>query len=197
MLTTVHEVPQQLDEALGVQPLGVHREPEGAERIDGRDGAHALSLAAGRDLGGLPPNAPGAPEDVIGADASLVEKEDLRADAPGAGAQLREHRRLSALDRHGIALVGAPQRLLGGDVQLGKQPTDGGHAQLHAAALRDQGCHDLPSPQPEIETVLARVLAIDPAPNLQFLLWGQSCFGPDVVRREGRSPPRFAAVSQR
>src|SRR5207249_2554141 len=47
--------------------------------------------------------------------------------------------------------------------------------------LRDQCRHNLSRPQPKVESVLARVLAIDPAPHLELL-----------PRRQGRLPPRMS-----
>src|SRR5213593_599747 len=93
-LATAHEVPQQLDESRGVEPLRVDLVPEGAAGVDGGDGAHALAPAARGDLGRLPPQTPRPPENLVGAHPGLIEEEDLRADAFGPGAQAGEHRRL-------------------------------------------------------------------------------------------------------
>src|SRR5260370_4757050 len=79
-LSTAHEVRQQLDEPRAIEPLGVELIPEGAARVDGGDGAHALAPPARGDLGCLSPQSPRAPEDVIGADPGLIEEADLRAD---------------------------------------------------------------------------------------------------------------------
>src|SRR2546427_7555102 len=120
-LAAAHEVPQQLDEPRGVEPLGVDLVPEFAAGVDGGDGAHALPPAARGDLWGVSPQSPGAPEHLVGAHPGLIEEEDLRAGLRGAGAQAREHRHRPAFDRHRIALIRAPQRLLRRDVQLGAQ----------------------------------------------------------------------------
>jgi hypothetical protein len=104
---------------------------------------------------------------VIGTNAGLIEEEDLRADALGPGAHAREHRRRPAFDGHRIAFIRAPQRFLRRDVQLGEQAPHGGYPQPHPELLRDQRRHDLPRPQSTVEAVLARVLTIDPAPDLE------------------------------
>src|SRR6266508_446881 len=192
-LPTAHEVRQQLDEPRGVESLRVDLVPELAARIDGRDRAHTLAPTTRRDLRRLSTQAPGAPEDLIGADPGLIEEEELRPDAFGPGAQAGKHRRGPALDRRGIALVGAPQGFLRRDVQLGEQAPDGGHAQPHSELLRDERPHNLPRPQPEVEAVLPRVLAIDPAPDLELLARRQGGLSSRMFPcREGRgSTPPF------
>src|SRR5437899_1202858 len=189
-LAPPHEVREQLDEPRGVEPLGVDLVPEGAPGVDGGDGAHALTPPARRDRGRLAAHPPGAPEHLIGADPGLIEEKDLRPPALGPGAQARKHRCGPALDRRGIALVGAAQRFLRRDVQLGEQAPDGGHAAPHAEFLRDQRRHNLPGPQAKVEAVLPRVLAIDPAPHLEFLSRRQGGFPSRMFpRREGRCAP--------
>jgi hypothetical protein len=126
---------------------------------------------------------------LVGAHAGLIEKENLRALPLGPGAQTREDLGRPALDRHGVAFVRAPQRFLRGDVQRGEQPPDGCHAQAYAKLLLDQRGDDLPRPQPTVETVLPRVLAIDPPAYLELLLGRQGRRRPRMCARlEGRLP---------
>ena len=184
------EVPQQFDEARGVEALRVDLVPEGAAGVHGGDGAHALAPPTRGDLGRLPPQAPRPPKPLVGAHPGFVEEEDLRAHARGPGAQAREYRHLPGRDRRGIPLVGAPQGFLGRDVQLGEEAPDRRHARPHAELLRDQRRHNLARPQAKIEAVLARGLAIDPAPDLELLArrpgWRPARMFP---RRQGRLAP--------
>src|SRR5258707_9167506 len=184
-LSTAHDVLLQLDVLRAIEPFGVELMPEGAVFVDGGAGAYALAPPARGDLGCLSPQSPRAPEDVIGADPGLIEEEDLRADALGAGAHAGEHRGRPAFDRHRIALIRAPQGFLRRDVQLGEQAPHGGHAHPHPELLRDQRRHDLPRPQPKVEAVLTRVLAIYPATDLELL-----------ARRQGGFPPRMFARAE-
>ncbi len=186
-LAAAHEVRQQCDEPRGVEPLGVDLVPESAAGGDGGDRTHALAPAAGLDLGCLPPQSPGAPEDLVGSDAGFIKEEDRRADALGPGAQAGEHHRFPALDGRGIALIRAPQRFLWRDVQLGEQAPDRRHAHPYFEPLLNQGRHNLAGPQTKVEAVLARVLASDPSTNLELLSRRQRWRAPRMLARlEGR-----------
>ena len=57
-------------------------------------------------------------------------------------------------------------------------PSNGRQTQLDrdAELLQDQLRHDLARPQPEIETILPRILAHDPAPHLPALFFVQLWF---------------------
>lgn len=182
-LAAAHEVRQQFDEPRGVEPLGVDLVPEFTAGGDGGDRTHTLTPAAGLDLGRLPPQSPGAPEDLVGADSSLVEEADRRADARGPGTQAGELRRFPALDCRRIALVRAPQRFLWRDVQLGEQSPDRRHAHPHPEPLLDQDRHNLAGPQAKVEAVLARVLTSDPSTDLELLSWQKRRLTPRMRAR--------------
>ena len=57
--------------------------------------------------------------------------------------------------------------------QLGQQGPDGGDPQPNLELLLDQQRNNAARPQTEIEPVLARVTAVDPAKHLTFLRWRQ------------------------
>ena len=84
-----HEVAQQFDEARRVEPLGVDLVPERTARIDGGDCVDALAPSAGGNFGRLPTQPPGASENLVGANSRLVQEEDRRSGALGAGPKRR------------------------------------------------------------------------------------------------------------
>jgi hypothetical protein len=88
---------------------------------------------------------------------------------------------------------------LRGQAELGEQFADRCLAQSNAELLFDQVGHDGTRPQPEIEAILTRVLAIDPAKHLLFLtrrqrawppggLAGPQGLQPDARARRGGEP---------
>lgn len=178
-----HEVSKQFNEPGCIQAFGVDLEPEFAAGIDGRNRAHALALAAGGYLRCVPAQPPRAPQHLIRAHAGLVQEENLRATAFGSGAKPRKRLLRPLFDRRRVPLVGSAQWFLRSNVELGQQPSDRGHPQLDAEPLLDQRCHNLPRPQSEVESVLARILAVDPTPHLQLLRRCQLVLRPRVLAR--------------
>src|ERR1700674_399953 len=186
MPAATHEMLEQLNELGGVQPFGVDLEPEFAQRIDRRDRAYALPLSAGGHFRGLATQPPSAPQNLIRTYPRFVEKENLRPAAFGSRPQLRKLPPLPMLDRHRVALVGSPQRLLRRDVKFSQQPSHRRHTQLHSEPLRDQRRDDLPRPQPEVKAVLPGILAVNPMPHLQLLRRRELRLWPGVLARPQR-----------
>ncbi len=114
-----HKALEEIDECLRVQLARVHLEPERAQIVDGRDRVDLLALPARAHLGSLPLGSPRSSESGIGAHTGFVEEEDLRTCTLRTNLQERVGRFLPVLDRRGIALVRAPQRLLWRDLELG------------------------------------------------------------------------------
>jgi hypothetical protein len=74
--------------------------------------------------------------------------------------------------------------------QLSQQRANRRQAQDNTELLLDQRPYDRSRPQSEIQAVLARITAIDPAKNLPFLRWAQTTGTPRRKRRGKRLHPQ-------
>jgi hypothetical protein len=114
----------------------------------------------------------------IGAKSRLIPEEHFSA----ACFRLACNRRIGLapppLDRIGIALIGALQRLLRCQAELGQQGAHSGQAKPDTELPFDQLRHNGSRPQAEIQTVLAGVLAVDPTKHLPFLARRQAAGTP-------------------
>src|SRR5262249_23740314 len=110
--------------------------PKSAGGIDRRNGVDLLALTAGRDDGCLPFGTPGALQGRVRAHTGLVDEEDLGTKPLGARLQLGVVLLPPLGDRHGVALIGAPERLLRCDIKFGQQPTDSRQAEFAVFSLQ-------------------------------------------------------------
>jgi len=99
----------------------------------------------------------------------LVREIDVGCAALGSGRDFGIGLALPALDGFGVSLVRALQRFLRRQPQARQHSAHSRDAKLHAELLLNQHGRDLPRPQPEVQTVLPRALAIDPSEHLRLL----------------------------
>lgn len=159
-----------------IESLGIEFVPEAALRGDRGDRIHALALTARSHLGGLPAQAPGAAQYLIGAHARFIQEKDRGAPAFGAFSPPRENVFRPARNGLGVAFVGPAQGLPGHDVEFVQQPTDRRQPRGYPEFLLDQRRDDLARPQPEVKAVLARIFPVDPTAYLKFLFRGKCRF---------------------
>lgn len=98
---------------------------------------------------------------------------------------------LPAGHRVGITLRRPLQWLLWCQTLSRQQRADRGQTQSHSESRVHSFTHDLARPPAEAEPVLPRILPIDPATPLPFLLRGQ---GPRAARRLARREPAIDPV---
>ena len=78
------------------------------------------------------------------------------------------------LNRFRIVLVGSFERFLWGESEFGKQFAKRSQAEFYCKLLRDQTGDHGPRPETDIQTVRARILAVDPSKHLFLLARSQS-----------------------
>lgn len=195
---TPAECLEEFHKPAGIEHPGIDLAPEptfGAHRADGID---LLALPGGFDHGGMPLQPIGAAQIGFGTKARFVQKEDRGPMLAGPAAQPW----VALLEPffHGlrIAFIGPAQRLLRGDVQAGQQPPHRRELEADAKLLGNELRHDLPRPQPKVETILARILADDPTahllalPTVELGLWPAS-----LAQEQGRLPSLLMAAQPR
>ena len=114
-------------------------------------------------------DAPSAALHRIGTKTGFIPEINLRSQPFGPCRKARIGGALPGLDRCRVALIGAHQRLLRRQSQIGKQLAHRGEAQLYAKPVSNQFSNDLTRPQTKIKTILTRILAVDPTKDLPFL----------------------------
>src|SRR5665213_3459154 len=174
LAATMHQLAQQLDEVFAVQGALVRTEPELSARTYRRGSRDRLTLPRPIDDRSVPAQPPRLSMNGVGAKARFVPKQNLRPVALGLLGQRRIRVLLPQGNRLGIPLIRALQRLLRGQLQLRQQGAYRGDAQIHSELLLDQKRDDRARPQTEIQSVLTRVAAIDPAKYLSLLGRGQA-----------------------
>ena len=132
----------------------------------------------------------------VGPKARFVPEENVRALALGSTHDRGVYLVLPALDRLRVALIGALQGFLRREPEFGEQRANRSNAQADAKLALDQQRDDAPRPQPEVQSVLARVASIDPTKHLPLLRRSQTAGRPvPRVERSARKPrPRPAAA---
>jgi len=159
----------EFDEPGCIQASGVDRIPKGSPRGYRGNSADRLPLAADGDDRRLSPEAPGSLQRSIRTNAGLVQKEKVRTPAFGALFQARILLGLPSFDRFRVPFIRTTERFLRRNLQLRQQTSNRGKAQRLLELPLDQLGDDSTRPQPEVETVLTRVLTAYPAANLLFL----------------------------
>src|SRR4029077_14656744 len=86
-------------------------------------------------------------------------------------------------------LIGALQRLLRRQIEPGEQLADRREAQADTELPLNKLCHHRSRPQPEVQTILSRVLAVDPAEHLLFLPRRQTSWASRCRPRFQRTQP--------
>lgn len=142
-----HQLAQQFDEQLGIERARIGAVPEGARGRHRRGRADRLPLAGPRHHRGLAAYAPGLAVHRVGPKARFVPEQDLGTRALGLRSNPRVLLALPALDRLGVALIGALQRLLRRQPQPRQQITHRGETtdrsgqDLHAGARGQRLIH--------------------------------------------------------
>ena len=140
-----------------------------APLADRRRGADALALPRHRHHRGLPFGAPRRALHRIGAKARLIPEVDISLVSLGLPGNRWVSFPLPARDRLGVTLIGALQRFLRRQSHPRQQRSHRRQTQYHAETLGNKVTSDLARPQAKVETVLHRVLAVDPTKDLMFL----------------------------
>ncbi len=169
LLAPAHQRAQQLDEQLAVERAVKGTEPKRSPRTHRRGRRHRLALAGSLHHRGLAAQPPSLAVHGVGTKARFVPEQDLRPLALGLAGERRIGLALPAGDGLRITLVGALQRLLRRQFQLREQRTDRRDPQPEAELALNQHGHDSACPQPEVQSVLARIATIDPAEHLPLL----------------------------
>src|ERR1700733_10932001 len=180
-----HHPPQQTDKKLGRQPTFVGAVPEPTPGIHRRCRADRLPLPRTRHHRGLSFDAPSPAMHGIGTEPRLVPEEDLTAFHFGLSCNGRIAHALPALDRLRVAL----KRLLRRQIEAGEQLADRREAQADIKLPLNQRSHHRSCPQPEVQTILSRVLAVDPAEHLLLLPRRQTPWAPRCRPRFQRTQP--------
>src|SRR5665213_101943 len=165
----MHKLAQQLDEAFAVQPALVGTAPKLPARTHRRGAGDRLTLPRAIDDRSLPAQSPPLSMTGVAEKARFVPKQNLRAVALRLPGQRRIRLLLPQGNRLRVPLIRTLQRLLRGQLQLRQQRAYRGDAQIHSELLLDQQRDDRARPQTEIQSVLTRVAAIDPAKYLSLL----------------------------
>src|SRR4029077_3643067 len=115
--------------------------------------------------------------------------EHLTAFHSGLSCNGRIAHALPALDRLRIALIGALQRLLRRQIEPGEQLADRREAHSDIKLPLNQLSHHRSRPQPEVQTILSRVLAVVPPQPLPLLPRRQTPWAPRCWPRFQRTQP--------
>jgi hypothetical protein len=92
----------------------------------------------------------------------------------------------SPLDRFRIALIGALQRFLRRQPQLGEQLSHSSQSKPNVKLLCEKVCHNGSRPQAKVQAILARIFAVHPTKHLLLL-----------ARRQTAWPPGYRLCMQR
>src|ERR1019366_1400101 len=166
----MHQDLEHLDEQSGVHPPFVGREPEAASGIDGGSCRDRLSLTRHAYDRALSSHAPSRPLHHIGAESGFVPEINLGAALFRPLCKAWVGVALPSFNCSRIALVSTLQGLLRRQSQFCQKLADGCYAKIGPKLVGDQLAHHQPRPQTKIETMLARVFAVDPTEKLLLLL---------------------------
>jgi hypothetical protein len=163
----------------GSEPCRSERSPEdlpveGSARAHHADGIDRRAPNVALHHRRLALGSPCAPHLGIGAKIGFIEEKDLGARGECLALERRETPALPILDGPGFALPRSRQGTLRRQFQLAQEPADSLHAVADAPALPDQIPDDDPRPEAEVESILARVLSEDEAPDPGLLLRRQA-----------------------
>lgn len=170
---TAHQAAQEDHKQVAIQTALVRGEPERAFGTNCGCGNDALALTGHIDYGRLALSTPSLAVHRIGPESGFIPEVDVRLVALGLAGDRGIGLALPTGDGFGVALVGPLQRLLGRQSSPRQQRPYRRQAQRHAKTLRDQLPHGLARPQPEVESILPRVLAVHPPEHLLLLRRGQ------------------------
>src|ERR1700730_9633625 len=167
---TMHQDFEHPDEQSRVHPPLVGREPEAASGIGSLSRRDRLSRARHAYDRGLSSHAPCRSLHHIGAESGFIPEINIAASLFGPSCNAWIGVAFPCFNCSRVTLVSALQWLLRRQSQLRQKLADSRHAQVGPELVRNQLAHHQPRPQTKIETMLARIFAVDPAEQLLLLL---------------------------